>query len=476
MAIRIDRRHRSGVILVWSALMLVLLLGMLALIVDLGYACSVQASMQAVADSAALAGASGMSVSPAEARKRALEYVGKNPINGVPVAMMDSDVELGQWNSASRVFTPIQPTSKVEPNAVRVRPQLSRDRGTGLGLFFANVLGVSSTDVGASAVAVFGSRDIVLTIDLSASMNDDSELGAISRLGRTAVENSIQSIWTAMGSPSYGKMQYKPVHITSTSYSTLLTTLGLTKVAYPYPSGSWSDYFQYVQTDSTIAGAGYQKYYGYLTLVNYWEAVQFKASQTPDLWKGPEEPVTAVKDSVSVFLAYMEQEPTDDRVGLAYYTSADGEGKTEVQLTSDYSLIESTSRHRQAGHYHEYTNIAGGLQAARDEMAARGRSGAAHVIVLLSDGNANWYRNKYDLDGARNAALDQAKQAAKEGTPIITISLGSDADLDLMQQIATISAGVHFIVPGGKNVNDYRDQLYAVFAQIAAYRPLRLVD
>lgn len=336
--------------------------------------------------------------------------------------------------------------------------------------------GVTSADVSASAVAVFGSRDIMLALDYSQSMNDDSELAAISRLGRTQVEKSIENIWRDLGSPRYGNMQFTPVYIASSSQSVIRNSLGLSTVPYPYPSGSWEDYFQYVQEDDVIEQAGYRRRYGYLTLINYWEAVRAAANQTPDLWKTREQPVTAVKDAVSLFLLFMQQEQTDDRVGLAAYTSADGQAVVEVPLTDNYALVETTSRHRQAGHYHEYTNIASGIDSARAELIARGRSSAMRMIVLLSDGKANWHENRYSLSAARAATLAQARTAAADGIPVLTISLGADADTDLMQEVADITGGHHFIVPGGKLVAQYEQQLLAIFSEIAAHRPLKLVD
>ena len=44
--------------------------------------------------------------------------------------------------------------------------------------------------------------------------------------------------------------------------------------------------------------------------------VRGQYNQTPDLWKVSEQPVTALKDSFSIFLSYLEAAPTDDRVGL----------------------------------------------------------------------------------------------------------------------------------------------------------------
>jgi hypothetical protein len=247
---------------------------------------------------------------------------------------------------------------------------------------------------------------------------------------------------------------------------------------------TWNDYFKYVQgtqvvqneNKTIIDDSRYRRRYGYLTLMDYFQAVHYRAA--PDavpLWQTPQEPITAVKDAVTAFLDYMQQQRTDDRLALASFTYTDGNGRLEVPLTDDYTLIESTSRQRQAGHYHNQTNIAGGIEAARRELRTRRRTPASPLIVLLSDGRANWHHNAVNESAAQDAALEQARLAAADQFPILTISLGADADLGLMEQIADLTNGIHFVVPGGADVDDYRQQLFEVFAQIAAHRTLKLV-
>jgi hypothetical protein len=249
----------------------------------------------------------------------------------------------------------------------------------------------------------------------------------------------------------------------------------------------WSDYFSYVQgvqsvhneNKTIVDDAHYRKGYGYLTLTDYFQAVQYRAS--PDgvaLWQTPQQPLTAVKDALNLFVDYMESPRTDDRIGLVAFTSTDGTAKLEVPLTADYTSIANTSQQRQAGHYHNQTNIAAGLATAVEELQTHRRAIAQRLIVLLSDGHANWIDNNHSANeaAARNNALDQARQAAQDKLQILTISLGADADTDLMQQIADLTRGIHFVVPGGQTVSAYRAQLLAVFKQIALRRPLRLVD
>ena len=59
---------------------------------------------------------------------------------------------------------------------------------------------------------------------------------------------------------------------------------------------------------------------------------------------------------------------------------------------------------------------------------------------------------------------------------IMTISLGANADTGLMQQIADITGGEHFNIPGGQTVAQYTQQLQDHFNIIAADRPLKLID
>ncbi len=59
--------------------------------------------------------------------------------------------------------------------------------------------------------------------------------------------------------------------------------------------------------------------------------------------------------------------------------------------------------------------------------------------------------------------------------PILTISLGTNAQTDLMQDIADLTSGIHFNIPGGSSVEAYEEELRRVFRRIAVERPLRLV-
>ncbi len=479
------KHSRRGSVLAFIVFTMVTLLSFVALALDLGYLTVVKSKLQATADSAALAGASALGLNDSNlVVSRAKDYGLKNWVNLQPVSLQDSDIALGVWDPSQRTFTPADPSKKIYPNAVKVTPQLAQSRGSGVAMFFAPLFGFKSMDVTASAVATYGARDIVLVLDYSGSMNDDSSLSqsssynstdptSIAKLGRSAVEQTIQNIYQKLGSPVYGKMQFKP----AANPAATLTSLGLNTVQYPYSSGSWSEYMSWVRNYPNNADLGpYRNVYGYLTLIDYMQACHAAYSDTPVLWQVDEEPVSSVKDGVSVFITYMRQMPTDDRIGFVSFTYTDGTAHLEYPLTQDFDAIETRSNQMQAAHYYDTTNIAAGLLFARNELNNNGRAGAAKLIVLLTDGQANLPLNSHSHGTGISDAKAQADLAAKDHLPIITIALGVDADTDTLNYISNKTGGISFQVPGGKNVNDYRDQLYGVFAQIAGYQPLLLVD
>jgi Mg-chelatase subunit ChlD len=212
--------------------------------------------------------------------------------------------------------------------------------------------------------------------------------------------------------------------------------------------------------------------YGGLTLTNYWLEKQAEYSQTEDLWQTSEQPITAVKEAVKVFLAFLQEVDTDDKLGLSVYTSSNSTAKLEHQLTRDFDTVETISRQRQAGHYDAMTNIAAGMKSAREEIEDNARLGAFKMMILMTDGQANLPGNSSQ---SKQAALDEAYLAAAKNIPIVTISLGSGADIDLMDEIASITNGVHFNIPGGQPVEAYEEDLKEVFRKIADDRPLKLV-
>jgi len=571
---------RRGAVLVLSAFLMVLVMLLMALSIDIGYMVAVQTEMKRATDSAALAGA-GMLVEGADAAElQAFEFLVRNPVAKNNLAEADPDwtehieellaqhrdhvtIESGHWNPDGPKPVGDEPDarftrSSVLPSAIRVVATHQNAP-----YFFANIFGKSTFNVTAESIARYQPRDIVLVLDFSGSMNDDSELKMIDSQGnnREVVEASLLEIYQDLESPTYGNLEFTPrfhtrvgqppsgpqmpqitvtfraddVYVESTKdlsnvvlgfsdgttqkfelsggptgtfrgtgynyYKTITkvwvksgsndsgegpgygerfedstdwikASFGLDQVAYPYPSGSWSDYINYVRTNSNVSRAGYKKKYGYMTLVNYWLEQKPMYSQTPDLWKGNAQPIGAVKDSVDVFMEYLQEVDTEDQVALVIYDSPNQTALTEHSLTMEFDTVVNTVRQRQAGHYDNYTNIGAGILEGKEELDANARVGSFKMIVLMTDGQAN---KPSGLDAAAYA-LAQADLCAAAHYPILTISLGSAADTTLMQAIADRTGGLHFNIPGlAGEITDYREQLLQTFRRIADDRPLVLV-
>ncbi len=455
--------QRKGAIVVLSAFLLAVMFAMLAFGVDMGYIMLGRTQLQSAVDAGVMAGTAVLAEDPTMVEATVIDYVQRNLVGTREVQSEEITVTLGRWDEDYRTFT----AGGDPASAVQVAVQLDNHK-----LFFAKLLNSAETSLSAEATATFLPRDIMVVLDYSGSMNDDSELRHISSIGRSAVEANLRQIYTELGSPRFGNMQWEPVYISWNSVAWVKWKLGLSRVRYPFPSGSWDDYISYVMTSSYISQAGYRKKYGYLTLVNYWLEKKPMYSQTPDLWKTSEQPITAVKDALSLFLGYIQEVESNDRVGLAVYTSSDDTAKLETGLTEDMQLVEDISRQRQAGHYDTMTNIGAGLRKARLELDDNARAGALKVVVLMTDGMANL---PYNTSYAERFLLEEAQRCADAGYPVLTVSLGAGADTDLMQQVADITGGLHFNIPGGQSVEEYEEDLKEVFRRLAAHRPLKLV-
>lgn len=572
--------RRRGNVIVLTAFLMVAMMAMLALAVDVGYVYTMQAQLQRSVDAAALAGAAELVEGVDEAQAKATEYLVRNPVGSTVTVIDESalannisqfetehdedlEVKFGNWNPTTRSFeeTDVLPSSLNVVMAYQNMP-----------LFFGRVLGHDSFTIRAESIAMFQPRDIMLVLDFSASMNDDSEFTAFSKLGQSEVEGNLADIYADLGSPAYGSVlqfapqwavahgvpqnngagiphvtveyRYDKAYVTSTSNlttvklefsngntqswspssasagtfqgsgsnagkqvrkvwvkswnnaatfgtngeyfnftstginSTLKTALGLSGVSYPYTGGSWDGYIDWCESSSEQNhSAGYRYKFGYMNMIVYWLENYPEFNKCDDLWKVRAEPMQALKSSVGVFMDFIQSVDTNDRVGLAVYNAPNGEGLIEVDLTNSLDQIPALVNQRQAGHHHQYTNIGAGLHEAREHLDSCGRINAKKLIVLMTDGNANWVNGSYNITAANNYVLEEAALCAHESRKyqVFAISMGAAADATIMQQAANITEGAHFNVPGGSSQADYYQQLYDTFEEIAKARPLKLV-
>lgn len=571
-------RKRAGNIVLLSAFLMVMIFGFVAFTVDIGYIAVAKAQLQNAVDSATLAAAMELNPNADQAIVKAnveaavIELAGKNPVGPEPGLGIDpaKDIELGRRDWDPSTGTWIFSFGTPPYNIVRVTGRLAVikvDNGVDppyeddrrLPLFFAPALGQDKVQLEVGSIATFQPRDLMLVLDYSGSMNDDTEFKSVSSLGQQTIEDAITTMWNELGAPAYGTMPFTPayldvegieedieagtphvemtyrgtqVDVTSTldldelhitfsngntqTYSGLSGTSGtfsgsgsnnnqrvkrvwvesgmnanlsdegwgeqfgfydqdiadwLSLTSYPHPSGSWSDFVNYVNTSGNVNQAGFRYKYGTMCLINYWNEKRANYSQTPGLWVCSTQPMNAAKNASDVLIDYIAEVEADDRVGLTIYTHSSSDGAlTEIGLTNAPLTVKPYYRQRQASHYDALTNIGAGIKEAREELVANGRQDAVWVMVLMTDGVANrpsGYANQY--------AIDQANLCKSAKVKIMTVSLGLNADTNLMQNIADITGGKHFNVPGGGSIAEYEQQLKDVFQQIASDRPLKLL-
>jgi Flp pilus assembly protein TadG len=160
-----SHRPRRGAIAVLTAVMMIMLVGMVAFAVDYGYLVKVRTDMQRAADAAALAAARDLIPSPygdqyfGTARATALSYTRQN-LNDATFGIAESDIEFGRFDPAT-IYS--QVTLLPTGIADTVRVTLRRDGATNplVPLFFACVLGTRTSSVEASATAVLQKAQIM---------------------------------------------------------------------------------------------------------------------------------------------------------------------------------------------------------------------------------------------------------------------------------------------------------------------------
>jgi Flp pilus assembly protein TadG len=168
---RQDSRRR-GAILLLTVFLLVFLLGVIAFSVDLGYVLLAKTQLQTAADSAALAAAGTMGNSQEESIATGIQFAGLNKVGEHHVVVQNSDIVYGTWDPTTRVFTP---TENGISNAVKVTARADNTTSGAVPLFFGAVFNQHSVNSSASSVATANPRDICFVVDLSSSMNDDTD-------------------------------------------------------------------------------------------------------------------------------------------------------------------------------------------------------------------------------------------------------------------------------------------------------------
>jgi hypothetical protein len=333
---------------------------------------------------------------------------------------------------------------------------------------------------------------------------------------------AITGLWVKSGcnasgdGPGYGERFDSPLTQQSSiaiefndTTENAIAYFGLADVTYPYPSGSWTEFVDYVRNDSDIAFGGYKEMYGGLTFAHYLLEMQPRGYQTPDLWKTPHYPFHAVKLGVMELADYLGGLDFGDNLGLVSYDTTyriesivqTDDATIDISanpITGNYAAVKTIMEHKQAAEYFSSTNIAGGIKQAKEMLQTYGRDEARPTILLMTDGvptmseaytlpgDWDWATLfDYDHDGgadyqvqpsdsryaAKMSTLVHAKAAVDAGMTIHTLTVGNDADQPLMDAIAFMGRGSSLNVPAGLTPEELQSAVTQAFQRLTAIVP-----
>lgn len=265
-------------------------------------------------------------------------------------------------------------------------------------------------------------------------------------------------------------------------------------VSYPFNSGSWDGYVDYMRSSSTQmenTDSNLKYRFGIKTFVNFLLEQQESHSETPELANTPEEPLYSVKNAVQTMIDEIIYLETQDHVSLETFAQYSQHRVDLTQVTSGESLaaklqlVADNCYTYQAGHDTAYTNIGAGLnQAITELMSERARTAASKVIILLTDGKPNVDSNGSvvgnNAAGAISWVEDRADFAKSKGFTVYTVGVGGDVDDELLSDAATSPDHYYYADnapdPDNGNAPLYVNQLKQIFKTLGGKRPVRLIQ
>ncbi|PHR93876.1 MAG: hypothetical protein COA78_32575 [Blastopirellula sp.] len=226
---RIDsRKDRQGVFIVFAAILLVVLFAFASLAIDTGLISYEQSRLQNAVDAASLAASQELNAAllnaaevqgdpdaafATHARAMAARVAEANGVFIDP----DTDVIFGNrsLNEASGEWEfdwNTSPYNVVKVVARRTEADLSLPDGR-IPLNFGWAVGVESVALETSSIAFIEARDMVVVLDFSGSMNDDSQYKSIGKLPQADIEANNRDIYDALN-PADGELDYTNQYLT----------------------------------------------------------------------------------------------------------------------------------------------------------------------------------------------------------------------------------------------------------------------
>jgi Flp pilus assembly protein TadG len=146
------RRRRAGIAAVYGLISLIALCGIASLAVDWGHVQLVKSELRTAADAAARAGAyrAISTTTNSTIRNSVKTAAAYNKADGTTVTLANADIDVGNWNSTTKVFS-----TTGTKNAVRVRARRAAASGNAVALAWGRLVGRSTCDVTVTSTATY---------------------------------------------------------------------------------------------------------------------------------------------------------------------------------------------------------------------------------------------------------------------------------------------------------------------------------
>ncbi len=185
--------HNRGTVMVYTVVAIFALMGLISFAVDYGRIQVSKTEMQRAADAAARYATQGLSDSTAVSK--AITAAGQNNVDGSPMVLQASDVEIGVWDSTAKTFT----VTATNPNAVRVTARRTTARGTAIPTVFARAFGRTSFDVSYTAIATAPSASNLVMLHRFNESSGSTAYDEIDTPLNVVIQNVSNITWTGGG-------------------------------------------------------------------------------------------------------------------------------------------------------------------------------------------------------------------------------------------------------------------------------------
>ncbi len=171
-------KDQRGVTAVVVAIAITMLMGFVALAVDVGYVAATKNELQDIADAAALAGAGELGNQYVtntllvynDIKQKAIDTGAANKAAGLFINIPDADVLIGTWDQ--HAIPKFDSSLTPQPTAVKVTARRDGGANGPITTFFAKIFGIQTVDVWADAVAALTPPAIVPEIQLPVGLSE----------------------------------------------------------------------------------------------------------------------------------------------------------------------------------------------------------------------------------------------------------------------------------------------------------------